>query len=115
MDTFEERLSAALVESQEMAGADPGGGRAVFQTYVRTREQRHRLTVMMRVAAVVLVAAIGTATAVMRLNYGPIGDTVPSITPPDRSGQHIEGKPVDDPGMWGVCVRRSFGGCQLTG
>jgi hypothetical protein len=111
MNSFEERLGAALADVQDLAPvAHPDDGRAVFQDYVRGRRRRQRLTVAMRLAAVTIVAAVGVGTVVTRVGDTPVDGNTPVVTPEEGLGQQVgqDSRSRD-------CFRRTDGGCQLIG
>jgi hypothetical protein len=111
MNSFEERLGAALVDSETMAPtAGPDAGRAVFQEFVRGRRRRQRLTIAMRLTVVTAVATVGAATVLTRVGDTPVGPDTPAVTT-DDPGQRNVGQ--NGPGT--RCFKRSLGGCQTLG
>jgi hypothetical protein len=115
MNSFEERLGAALNEVQAMAPAtDAEAGRAVFHDYVRGRRRRQRVTMAMRLAVVTIVASIGGVTLYARLVDAPGAGNPPVVTPDDRPGHSNVGQD-DGQGNRNSCFKRSAGGCQLIG
>jgi hypothetical protein len=112
MNSFEERLGAALAEVQDAApGAHADDGRAVFQEYLRGRRRRQRLTVAMRLAAVTIVATVGVGTVVTRVGDTPVDGNTPAVTPDEGLGQPVGPNSGDRDG----CLKRSDGGCLLIG
>jgi hypothetical protein len=110
MNSFEERLGAALADVQDSAPiAHPDGGRAVFQEFVRGRRRRQRLTVAMRLAAVTVVATVGLGTVYARVDGTPVDGNPPAVTPDEGFGQHVG----QDGGGRNACFKRSGGGCLL--
>jgi hypothetical protein len=113
MNSFEERLGAALADVQELAPiARPDDGRAVFQEFVRGRRRRQRLTVAMRLAAVTIAATVGVGTVVTRVSDTPVDGNTPVVTPDEGLGQQIG---QNGGGGRDACFKRSDGGCQLIG
>jgi hypothetical protein len=111
MNSFEERLGAALAEVQDSAPVVHSDGRAVFQDYLRGRRRRQRLTVAMRLAAVTVVAAIGVGTVVTRVGDTPVDGNTPVVTPDEGLGQQVG----PNGGRRDACFKRSEGGCLLIG
>jgi hypothetical protein len=113
VNTFEERLSDALLEAEARGPAGhPGGGRAIFETYVRARQRRHRLTLAMRLTVAALVAGVGATTVAVRLTDGPVGGTTPAVTPADSPGLSNGGQ-AEARSPQVACVKRTIGGCRL--
>jgi hypothetical protein len=112
MNSFEERLGAALAEVQDAAPVvHPDDGRTVFQEYLRGRRRRQRFTVAMRLAAVTIVAGIGVGTVVVRVGDTPVDGNTPAVTPDEGLGQQVG--PTG--GGRDACFKRSDGGCLLIG
>jgi hypothetical protein len=112
MNSFEERLGAALADVQESAPvAHSDGGRAVFQHYLQgRRRRRQQVTMAMRLAAVTIVAAIGVGTVVMRGGDAPVDGNTPAVTTDEGLGQQV-GR--NGAGTRTACFKRTEGGCVL--
>jgi len=111
MNSFEERLGAALADVQDTAPvAHPDGGQTVFQEYLRGRRRRQRLTVAMRLAAVTVVAGLGAGTIFARVAETPADGNIPAVTPDEGFGQHVGQNGGD---ARNACFKRSIGGCVL--
>ena len=114
MNSFEERVGAALADAQAFApAADPDAGRAVFQSYVRGRRRRQRVTVAMRLTVVTIVASVGAATVYTRVGDAPVNRDSPIVTPDDPVERNVGQD--DGSASRNSCFRRSIGGCQLIG
>jgi hypothetical protein len=110
MNSFEERLGAALMDETMAPAAAPEGGRAIFQEFVRGRRRRQRVTVAMRLTVITLLATVGAATVYTRVGDAPVDQNTPAVTT-DDPGQRNVGQ--NGPGP--RCFKRSLGGCQLIG
>jgi hypothetical protein len=113
MNSFEERLGAALADAQDMAPvAHPDGGRAVFQDYVRGRRRRQRLTVAMRLTVVTALATVGLGAVYTRVGDTPVEGNPPAVTPDEGFGQQAG---QQGGGGREACYKRADGGCALIG
>jgi hypothetical protein len=114
VNSFEERLSAALTDAQAWApDADPDGGRAVFHEFVRGRRRRNRITMATRLTVVTLLAGAGATAFAVRMGEPPETGNPPAVTPHNQPGQHNVSQ---DDGRGGrSCINRVAGGCQFIG